>query len=154
MIRWTIRVQSHTASKLTSATLLSSAAAFLAHSALWSGNNAQRVYAHRLQHHSQFLHQTILKSFCLVCAQTRSKNRSGQLDDILLLTTYNVFLCRLALSSHLHPPIRPIHRRKNQTFFLFFQPCCSTQEREGCIVKPPHTRIPIHSLSLSHPPTS
>lgn len=142
-------VQPHTESKHALASIRPSATAFLTYHAPWSGNNAQRIYTHSLQHHSTFLHQTILKSFCLVCAQTWSKNRSGPSRDIALLTTHNTFLCTHCTPSHLHPPIRPIHRRKNPTFFLFFHLGSFTQEREPCTLQPLHTRTLIHSMPLS-----
>ena len=151
---WTIRAEPRPTSKLASATLLSFATLFLANDALMSGNSTDYAHPHSLQHHNKFSPRRLFRPFCLVCAQTWSKNRSGPSRDILLLTTYNSVLCTHCTPSYLHPPIRPIHGRKNPTFFLFFQPCCSTQEREGCIVKPPHTRTLMHSPQLSHPPTS
>lgn len=150
----TIRAEAHPASKHALANIRPSATAFLIICAVWSGTDAQRIYTHSLQHHSEIHLEAILKSFCLVCAQTWSKNRSGQFFNIALLTIYNTFLCRLALPSHLHLPIRPICAQKFPTFFLFFYLGCFTQEREPCTLQPLHTRTLIHSPQLSHPPTS
>lgn len=151
MICRTIRAEAHTAPSRPLATLLPSAALILIICALMSGNNAQHIYPHRLQHHNKFSPRRPSRPFHPICAQTGSKNRSGQFFNIALLTIYNTFLQCFIVPSHLHPPIRPIHRRKNPTFFLFFYLGSFTQERQPCIVKPPHTRTLIHSPQLSHP---
>ena len=78
MICWTIRAEAHTASKLASATLLSSATTFLAHSALWSENDAQHIYTHSLQRNSEISPRRFLKSFCLVA---RKQDRKIEVDE-------------------------------------------------------------------------
>lgn len=154
MICWTIRAQPHCVTKRAPVNIFPFATAFFIICAVWSGNSAQYIYPHRLQPHSEISPRRLFRPFYPLCAKTGSKNGCGREAHILLLTTYNSVLCSLAPPSHLHPPIRPIHRRKNPTFFLFFQPCCSTQEREPCTLQPPHTRTLMHSPQLSHPPTS
>lgn len=96
----------------------------------------------------KFRLEAILKSFCPICAQTWSKNRSGQFFNIALLTIYNCILCTHCTPSHLHSTKHPMCAQKFPTFFLFFHLGSFTQEREPCTLQPPHTRTLIHSLSL------
>ena len=63
---WPIRTQPHTASKHALASIRPSAVAFLAHSALWSGTDAQRVYTHPGQRNNKFSPRRLFRPFCLV----------------------------------------------------------------------------------------
>ena len=146
----TIRAQPHCVTKRAPVNIFPFATAFFIICVPWSGNSTDHAHTHPGQQHSNFLHRTILRPFCPICAQTWSKNRSGPSRDILLLTIYNCILCAHCTPSHLHPPIRPIHGRKNPTFFLFSYLGSFTHKREPCTLQPLHTRTLIHSSSLSY----
>lgn len=151
MICWPIRAQPHCVTKRAPVNIFPFATAFFIICAVWSGTDAQHIYTHSLQHHNKFSPRRLFRPFYPLCAKTRSKNRSGPSRDIALLTIYNCILCRLISPPHLRPLNWPIYAQKFPTFFLFFHLGSFTQEREGCIVKPPHTRTLMHSPQLSHP---
>lgn len=61
---WTIRAEPRPTSKLLLADALPFATAFLIICAVWSGTDAQRIYTHSLQHHSEISPRRLFRPFC------------------------------------------------------------------------------------------
>ena len=84
-------------SKHALASIRPSATTFLTYSALWSGNNAQRIYPHRLQPHSEIYLEAILRPFCLVARKHGPKIGVAHLVIFCYLPHITAFCAPTAL---------------------------------------------------------
>ena len=115
----TIREDAHSAPSRAPVTLLSSATAFLANDALMSGNDAQRVYAHPGQHHSEISPRRLFRPFCLVARKQDRKIGVAHLVIFCYLLSITAFCAPTALHLIFIPPTGQ-YALKNFRLFSYF----------------------------------
>ena len=114
-----IRADAHPASTLALANMLPSAVAFLAHSALWSGNSTDYAHPHSLQRNSEISPRRLFRPFCLVARKQDRKIGVAHLVIFCYLLSITAFCAPTALHLIFIPPTGQ-YALKNFRLFSYF----------------------------------
>ena len=134
---WTIRAQPHCVTKRAPADARPSATAFLTNNAPWSENNAQHIYPHRLQPHSEISPRRLFRPFCPVARKHGPKIGVANSSISRYLLSITAFCALTALHLIFIPP-NTRYALKNFRLFSYFP-------------NPVHLLTSENPTSLSHP---